>query len=359
MQNIILIIKRYNRYTLFCRHFDSVDDRMLHMRSCKRGGTLLQKDSLSFIKIDNSTILNLSKDKVGRRGLLIYSYLSNLGAGARGIQTDVSKLVEIMGVKISTGSKTSIGEALNKLVDLNLIYIYKDRALIDVPDIAELVKKPNRTFWVKIRTSVSEINYTLVPSDVIDRIIHSIQGEKPDDLFVVASYICLKTERREGVSPVMWSGIRRICRDIHMTDRKLVKVLGSLLELKVVYFKKIELSGDRSNYIYGLYQDKEDVDTAAVIARKNNRLDKRVKLKTILDNVIEIIDDEFLIDIKLSSFFERHGIECNSGVADESNKFCQKHGHAKLMEILGEHNSEIYNADNKIGAYRSILRRNF
>lgn len=317
------------------------------------------KDLSGCVKIDNEVILKLSGLKDDRRSLLIYSYLLHISSKTKAVQMDISKLLDLVDIKMSTGSKGSIKNSLDKLVDLGLISMYEDKRLIKGIILEEQVKKPKDTFWVKANQSISEMNFTLIPYYVIDDIIFSDGNEKADDLFAVVAYICLKSERREGVAPIMWSGRNTMTKDVHMTGRKLTRVIDELLRLEIIYYKRANLTGGRSNYVYGLYDSKDDVDVAVSIAESNNIIDKRIKFKDVLDNVIDIVDGEFLIDIKLSNFFDRHKIDCNIGVADETNRFCQKHGHAKLMNVLGEHNPEIYNADNKNGAYRSVLRRNY
>lgn len=325
-------------------------------KGCER---LLNQGFLKYVKLDNNIISKLYMDISHKRALFIYTYLSYTGTSNRALKVNMVGLIELFNIGTTTRSKESIKTALSELIDLSLIGIYKDKSLSIQADLNECMKKPKDMFWVKVRRSIAEANFTLIPIDEIEDIVFSDVKEKPEDMFAVLSYICSKTERRDGVAPVMWCGMNKIGKDIHMTEKKLLSVLKSLMELEIIYFKRADMTNGRKNYVYGLFRDKEHVQNSVLIAETNNIVDKRIKASGISDNVIDVLEDDFIIDIKLSNFFDRHRIECNNGVAKETNKFYHKHGHAKLMSVLGEQNPEIHNADNKNGAYRVILRRNY
>ena len=310
-----------------------------------------------FLKIDNSVILQLYESLNHKRALLIYAYILHIGKNSRAIATSPSVLIELFNLKVGTRSKGSIKDALNILLELGLISIHSDKRLLSDYDLDKCIKEPKGVLWVSVTESTADNFYTLIPVSTIEDVIFSNVPEKPEDMFAVLSYICSKTERRENVSPVMWVGMNNMAKDIHMSESKMKMVLASRMELDVAYFKRADLSAGRKNYIYGLYRDKDFVDDAVLIAQSNNNVDKRIKSIEVSGGVIEVIDGEYAIDMHLSKFFDRHEIECNEGITDETNKFYRKHGRKRLMEVLGEHNIEIHNADNKNGAYRSLLRR--
>lgn len=315
------------------------------------------KDYSGFVKLDNSVISELYSSKNGKRALLMYSYMASSCIGCETLNTSLSQLISLLDLKISTGSKSSAGEALSLLVKLDLVVPYEDRRLSKIYKVEEIVRKPKEFFWAKVNTSDSDMNYTLIPSKYIRRVVHHASDKSVEDMLTVLSYVCLKTERRSLVSPVMWVGMNTISKDIHITGRKLKSVLDEMLDIKVIYYKKADMTNGKSGNIYGLYENKEWVDNSVLIAESNKNLDARIKSRASSSDTIILIDGDFAMDDWLMKFFDRHSIDCNTGVAKETNEFSNKYGYDKLTKMLGDYNSEILSASNKIGAYRAILRR--
>lgn len=318
---------------------------------------------LNYTKIDNRVILGLNRGKKEKRALAIYIYLSYTGRYNKAIPVSLSILADILNVKTSTKNKQLLKSTLISLSDRGLVDFYSSKELDEKSDLDTITKDSKKTIWVRPYVCHSDINYTLIPINYIEDIIFSNTTESIEDLIVSLAYICAKTERRKSVSPIMWASINAIETDIHMDGKKFIRLSEELQRMEIVYFKLAELGSGRKNYIYGLYCDKEYVDSAVEIAQDNRALDRRVKSKLAQgdeDGVIERIEgNDYAVDSKLSSFFELHGIECNDGVMEETNKFYHKHGQKGLMNLLGKYNSEIMNADNKVGAYRGILKRNY
>lgn len=319
---------------------------------------MLNRDSSKYVKVDNSVIEGLYNSKNGKRALFIYSYMSNIGLCGGAINTTLSQIIDLFDLKTTTGSKTSIGEAVSILVDMELFVLYEDRRMSKLSSIEDVIKKPKDTFWIKVNASESDKNYTLIPAKYINKIVQCASDKSVEDMFTILSYICLKVERRSLVSPVMWVGMNNISKDTHITGKKLKVVLDEMMEIKVIYYKKANMTNGKSGYIYGLYENQEWVDNSVAIAENNNKLDIRVKSISSADDAIVVIDDEFAMDDWLAKFFDKHGVECNDGIAKETNDFSSKFGYDKLTKILGDFNTEILNASNKNGAYRAILRRN-
>lgn len=313
----------------------------------------------TYIKIENDVISDFLKMNGGGRALLVYSYLLKIGGGSRAVQTDIAKLSEIIGIGLTTNGKASVAKTIDMLVDRGLIELCSNIRLDTSIKARDMVSKPKSTIWVNVKISTSKRDYTLIPRRYMDDIIFSESDDKAEDLFSILAYICMKTERREGTLLVMWSGRNNMARSLRMGEPTLSRRLDFLMSQEVIYFEKVELTGDRANYIYSLYDSRSDVSQAVSTAKENNMVDSRIKYASNSDSMIDIENGEFIIDMRLSSFFDRHDMECNGGIAEETNKFYRRHGQARLIDVLGYYNSEIISADNKAGAYRSVLRREY
>lgn len=322
-----------------------------------------EKSPIKYVKIDNRVIFSLNRNKSEKRALAIYVYLSYTAKNSYAIPIDLSKIMDLLNMNHNTSSKKSLQAALSALESNELAEFYSSKKLNESMVIEDLSKDANRTIWSKPYISESEMHFTLIPINYIEDIIFSEVDESVEDMILTLAYICAKTERRNSVSPVMWFGLNNIASEIHIDSKKFVRVANILEEMEIVYFKKANLSKGRKNYIYGLYHDRDYVDHAVSIAEKNNVLDRRVKSKieeSESTGMIEPIEgNDFAVDPKLSDFFSKHGLECNEGIMIETNKFYHKHGRVKLLDMLGGYNPEVLNADNKVGAFRSILQRNY
>lgn len=347
---------------LFCGYNVSCHDKiaMGMERDCVKMG---EKQDFAYVKVDNKTILHLNKNQSQKRALGIYIYLSYEAKHLRASQTDVSKLIELLDMKLNTSSKKSIQSALRILREQDLVELYTSKRLDECADIEDIIKEPKKTIWCRPRLSVSDFNYTLIPIPYIEEIIFSDTNHNTEELILTLAYVCAKTERRPNVAPVMWCGANNVGSEIHVSGKKFVELSKELKEMGIIQFKLADLGSGRKNYIYGMDCDKEHVDNAVQIAEQNRSLDKRIKYK--LDTgdtngVIERLgDSDYASDIQLSKFFDMHDIEVNDGVMTETNRFYHKHGRGNLLKLLGEYNSEILSADNRIGAYRTILRRSY
>lgn len=320
------------------------------------------KKGQNYIKIDNKTVSSLNRTKRHKRALAIYVYSVYAMTGELPISTSLATVLDVMGLKLSTSNKRSVIDSLTLLSDLGLAEFFTSIRMNEHVDLDNL-KDSKLTIWIKPLMSDSEVHYTLIPISSLETVLSSNIEENVDDLVLALTYVCRRIERRKHISPVMWTGINTIESEIHIDGKRFNRISRALRDMKVIYFDIVEFDSGAKNYIYSLYEDREHVDSAIAIAKRNGTIDKRVKLPMYnndSENAIEIEEDgDFAVDMRLSKLFEVHGIVCNDGVMSETNRYSDKHGVRNLVNLIGEYNHQILSADNKIGAYRSLLRRNY
>lgn len=250
------------------------------------------------IKLDNQIITELLKNNE-KRALFIYVYALRWSSERPFLTVQISTILDFLEKKAVASNIATVKKSLNLLINLNLISIFSDKLLRNIANIDELSK--NHNFYMVAKESLSESDYTLVNSKYIDKTMFNDAPHEKEDMLSIVLLLSRNIERREDVLQITWHSTDKLAKELKIRKERFLKLIESLKKLEIIYFDKLTLrfenEKEKNHLIYSMFDRSEDVVQAIIVALKNKKLDKRVKL---LDEPINISKDgdplELLLD---------------------------------------------------------------
>lgn len=308
------------------------------------------------VKIDNDVIANLL-DSEDKRALVIYVYCLRMGMFTPCTPAKVNDMLEFFELEYQTNNMKSIKKSLGVLVNSKLMDVYDDLEMTEVANIDKIRK--NKTLYIEAHESKAIDHFTLIQTDVLDKIIFNKYKNK-EDMIAILALICQTTERKISVRPVTWFSMDNLIKQLHIAKDTFIKITGVMKLGEIIYFNKVRLRDNegklKEHNIYSLYKDLNSVEEAIEIAARIGSLNRSIK------NIDEVVstDDSFLNNKNIGTLLDKIGYEINSNSVKTLSEYVDKHSLDSLDELLKY--AVIMNAkspkENVTGFVISLLKQN-
>ncbi|TNV68917.1 hypothetical protein [Trichococcus shcherbakoviae] len=282
------------------------------------------------VKIDNDVIANLL-DSEDKRALVLYVYCLRMGMFTPCTPAKVNDMLEFFELEYQTNNMKSLKKSLAVLINSKLVDVYDDLEMTEVANIDKLRK--NRTLYIKAHESKASDYFTLIQTDVLDKIIFNKYKNK-EDMIAILALICQTTERKISVRPVTWFSMDNLIKQLHIAKDTFIKITGVMKLGEIIYFNKVRLRDNegklKEHNIYSLYKDLNSVEEAIELAAKIGSLNRSIK------NINEVIgtDDSFLNNKNIGTLLDKIGYEINSNSVKTLSEYVDKHSLDSLVELL-------------------------
>jgi len=256
------------------------------------------------IKLDNHIITKLLEQN-DKRALFIYTYALRWNIERKCVPTSISFILNLLGKQPVASNIKTVKNSLKTLVGMKLIKVYSEITLRNEADIDSLSK--NDYMYIVAEESLSEENYTLVKVDYIDKAMINESELEKEDMVAIVVLLSRNIERKDEVLQVTWHSTERLAKELKIRKARLFELINGLKEMKVIYFDKLTFEfGEgkkKEHLIYSMFDDYEQVKLALETAKRNGRLDARVKV-TIKHDESDIIVQEY--DEETNEMFYAH-----------------------------------------------------